>query len=68
MKPLANSGRWADLRDAAVQCIIRDREEAGFGQEDGISSSDVNHTIFGCATRGGVVRTTDEILRDLRGE
>jgi hypothetical protein len=50
MKPLSNSRLWAAIRSEALRVIAVDREEMG-DFESGISSSDVNHTIFGYAKR-----------------
>ncbi len=44
-------GDWQDLRRQAVQYI---QEERGPDSEDGISSSDINHTLFGLIRSGEI--------------
>lgn len=72
MKPLEDSPKWRAIRDAAMKSIERldrvmsDEDEAIFG----ITSSDVNHTVYGAASwlwrRYGRQATPDEVLHLLR--
>jgi hypothetical protein len=50
MKPLVVSRHWPALRAQAERNIVRDMiDMAGPDHGMGISSSDINHTIFGAA-------------------
>jgi hypothetical protein len=48
MAPLAESALWIDIRQAASRALVADLHAAG-DYDSGISSSDINHRIFGAA-------------------
>lgn len=48
MKPLSESGLWPFIRRAATMVLTHRLHEMG-DYDSGISSSDINHTVFGTA-------------------